>query len=102
MFSINYGRYGLRKQQALWLAITILLLAALLIGDMVSPAWSFHRWCLFTIPLLWIFYLKQAPLFRQWLSNGGKKASLWSGLFVCGVFLVVIFGLELALSAFDS
>ncbi|OGV46649.1 MAG: hypothetical protein A2X46_14560 [Lentisphaerae bacterium GWF2_57_35] len=101
MFSINYGRYGLRKKQALWLVITFLLVAILIAGDLGSPDWSFHRWCLVSIALLWVFYLKQAALFREWIAHGGRKASIWSGLLVCLGCLIVYFGIAFAISVFE-
>ena len=94
MFSINYGRYGRRKQQVMWLCILVVIFASLIAGDIAAPDWSFHRWLLVSVPTLWILYLKQVPLYRQWMAHGGKKASLWSGLLICCAFLVVVLGIN--------
>lgn len=98
MLAINYGRYGQPKKRLLWLVTTVVVLFVVWLLDYFDPEGSKLRLIGLTVLTAWVLYAKQIVLFRKWRSQGGEVATVWSGLGICGVFLVVYITVAFALS----
>ena len=96
MFALNYGRYGLPRKRTLWIVVAILAFVLMRAWDLISPDWAWHRTFMLTFATVWILYIKQLSLYRQWIAHGKRKASAWSGLLICLVFIVLNLGLNAA------
>ena len=54
MFALNYGRYGFPRKRLLWIAIGMVLFAMMLIWDIASPDWTWHRAFILSVSMMWI------------------------------------------------
>ena len=99
LFALNYGRYGMPKKRNFCLVLTSLLFIIMIALEFFAPDWSWHRWFLITIGGVWVFYIKQIALYKKWINSGKKKASLWSALLICLIFLIILISV-IALSMF--
>jgi len=90
MFAINYGRYGHPRKRTAWLIISGFLFVIMLVLDFISPDWSWHRTFLLSVAIAWILYIKQIDLYRKWIASGKQKATIRSGLLICGLFFGVL------------
>lgn len=87
MYALNWGRLGHpeRKKRALWMVIAGGLLYCILIirsalADEGSAAADFPPRALFmavNLALAWQFYLGQQVPFKQYIQQGGRKASVY-------------------------
>jgi tetratricopeptide (TPR) repeat protein len=98
MFAVNYGRYGQPRKRLLWLTITAGVLVVFCTLDYFDPNRTKLRIIGLTVLTAWILYAKQISLFREWRTQGGRVASVWSGLGICVAFLVAYLAVTFALS----
>ena len=101
MFALNYGRYGQPRKRLAWLSTIAVVLVVFSFLDYFDPDGTKLRVIGLTVLTTWILYAKQIALFRQWRSQGGQVASVWSGLGVCISFTVVYLALAFSLSLLE-
>jgi tetratricopeptide (TPR) repeat protein len=98
MFALNYGRYGQPRKRLLWLAITTGVLVVFCSLDYLDPNRTKLRIIGLTVLTAWILYVNQIALFREWRTQGGRVASVWSGLGICVAFVAAYLAATIALS----